>query len=311
MLNVKISIIIPCFNVQNYINECLASVYAQTYSNFEVICIDNNSTDETPLILSILKEKYSQIIIATEEKPGATAARNKGLSISKGKWIQFLDADDLLLPNKIEHQLKLLDSLSENIPFIAAASYKQKVGGQKSVHQPELNPWKGIFSSNLGNTCANLFNKDAVMKVGGWNSGIKSSQEYDLMFRLLKTFGAPFLDDVPLTIIRERESGQISQRNPKEKWMQYVSLREEMIEYLKEYQTEEWNVNNAYYLNKFFTKLRLYAKEDLKNAIVLFNKYFKKEFVPEKSLYISKYYIFIFKFLGFEKTEKLHKLIRP
>ena len=84
-----------------------------------------------------------------------------------------------------------------------------------------------------------------------------------------------------------------------------------MIEYLRSHQADEWIKKEAYYLNKFFSKLRLYAREDLNNAVFIFNKFFPTKFIPKKSLYISGYYRMFFKFFGFKKTERLHKLFRP
>ena len=103
-----VSIVIPCYNVQEYLAECLDSIFAQSYPFLEVICIDNNSTDETYRLLQKTKQKYPTLIIDKESMPGAPAARNKGLALAKGEWIQFLDADDLLLPAKIEHQLNMV-----------------------------------------------------------------------------------------------------------------------------------------------------------------------------------------------------------
>ena len=100
-----VSVVIPCYNVETYIEECLESVLKQTYSEIEIICIENNSEDRTLEKLIQFKDRFpDKIIVDHETKKGAAAARNKGLSLVRGNWIQFLDADDLLMPNKIEHQ---------------------------------------------------------------------------------------------------------------------------------------------------------------------------------------------------------------
>ena len=82
-----VSVIIPCYNVEHYIEECLNSVFDQTYKNIEVICIDNNSTDGTWNLLQTLKGVHENLFIEKELKPGANAARNKGLGLSKGETI--------------------------------------------------------------------------------------------------------------------------------------------------------------------------------------------------------------------------------
>ena len=117
-----VSVIIPAYNVEAYIAPCLGSVLAQSYPKLEIICVDNNSTDNTLQKLEALREKHPEIILLTEEKQGAPAARNAGLHIAKGEWIQFLDADDILLPGKISRQVSLLENAE--VGFIAGASVR-------------------------------------------------------------------------------------------------------------------------------------------------------------------------------------------
>ena len=132
-----VSVIIPCLNVEEYIEDCLASVYNQSYKQFEVICIENNSKDNTLSKLRGLEDDlYPDLIVLEESKPGACAARNKGLSVAKGEWVQFLDADDTLKPGKLEHQIKLLKS-KKAISFVAGASEYVSSGGEVKVVIPQ------------------------------------------------------------------------------------------------------------------------------------------------------------------------------
>lgn len=230
---VLISVIIPCYNVERYIEECIEHVYSQSYKNIEVICVDNNSTDKTLEKLNSLKEKYNSIIIESELKPGAPYARNKGLSIAKGEWIQFLDADDLLLPAKIFNQIQIVKQSSDRIAFIAAAFKRQKVSGDYLDVLLGENNEVDVFFNKAGITSANLWRKSYLLNIGGWNVDLKSSQETDLMLRLLKIGCKYEIDTNFNTIIREREAGQISQRNPNERWLQYIDIRIDYIEYLR------------------------------------------------------------------------------
>ena len=107
-MNQFISVIIPCYNVEDYIEEAIASVMAQTYMDFELILVDNNSTDGTLRILERAAINSSRIRVLKEYGHGAPRARNLGLSVARGTWIQFLDADDLMLPDKLERQIKLV-----------------------------------------------------------------------------------------------------------------------------------------------------------------------------------------------------------
>jgi len=107
-MNQFISVIIPCHNVEEYIDEAIASVMAQTYMDFELILVDNNSTDNTLRILERWAINSSRIRVLQEKGKGASRARNLGMSVARGNWIQFLDADDLMLPDKLERQIKLV-----------------------------------------------------------------------------------------------------------------------------------------------------------------------------------------------------------
>lgn len=108
-----ISVIIPLYNAEKYISECVISVLNQTWSNIEVIIIDDGSTDNS---LAIAKEfEAENVKVLSQQNKGASAARNKGLREAKGDYIQFLDADDLLSKNKIEDQMLSLNGSTDHV----------------------------------------------------------------------------------------------------------------------------------------------------------------------------------------------------
>ena len=92
--NPLISIIVPVYNVEKYLRQCLESLINQTYKNIEIICINNGSTDKSSEILVEFAQKDSRIKIITQEKSGVSAARNSGLKIASGDYIMFVDSDD-------------------------------------------------------------------------------------------------------------------------------------------------------------------------------------------------------------------------
>jgi len=303
-----VSVIIPCYNVEEYIEECIASVLAQSHTETEIICVDNNSSDRTAAILQEQELKHPGKVRALKElKKGASAARNKGLSVAAGEWIQFLDADDLLLPEKIKHQLGIIAAEPVH-GFIAAACIRQTVDGkQTTVAIKTKDPFKSLYTTKLGNTCANLFNAAQLKSIGGWNENIRSSQESDLMFRLLRN-GAVIADDnVPLTVIRERASGQISQGDPKKNWMQYIALRIEIIDYLKTNRKEYFEKEKDFYYQNLFSQVRTLAKYDLESAALIFKNDFEKGFAPRSGSGWSVYAL-LFKLFGFKNAERLKRI---
>ncbi|MBX3165251.1 MAG: glycosyltransferase family 2 protein [Bacteroidetes bacterium] len=298
-----VSVIIPCYNVSQYIQECIHSVINQTYKSIEIICIDNNSTDTTWNVLLELQKQYPQLILEKELKPGACAARNKGLSIAKGEWIQFLDADDLLLPNKIEHQVGLVQN--KNVAFLAGAYKKRKVQGNEiEVILLNKNIFLATFINQCGNTCSNLWNKDALQKNGAWNENLKSSQEADLMMRLALNNSHFLIDRTPLTVIRERESGQISQRNPAEKWKQYIDVRLNFMQELKTKFPPIYAEHKDTYVDFLLVSLITLAQYDKNETLSIYNKSIK----PQHGFNISQLRSAFIKLFGFNLFLNLKKI---
>lgn len=98
----KISVIIPVYNVEKYLPECLESILNQTFQDFEIICVDDGSTDRSLDILQEYKRKDDRFVILQQRHAGAGIARNHGLKLAEGKYIQFLDSDDYFEPTLLE-----------------------------------------------------------------------------------------------------------------------------------------------------------------------------------------------------------------
>ena len=101
----KVSILIPCHNAEQWLAQAIASALNQTYPNKEVIVINDGSTDGS---LEIIKSFGDHIRWETQSNQGGNATRNRLLELSAGEWLQYLDADDYLLPHKIEKQVQFL-----------------------------------------------------------------------------------------------------------------------------------------------------------------------------------------------------------
>ena len=119
MISGLVSIIIPCYNAKKYLKQAIDSVLAQTYPHCEVIVIDDGSTDSS---LEILKKYHQLIRWETGPNRGGCAARNRGIEIANGEWIQFLDADDMLHPEKIATHVGL--AKKHNVLAVTSPTYK-------------------------------------------------------------------------------------------------------------------------------------------------------------------------------------------
>lgn len=304
-----ISVIIPCYNVENYIMDCLNSVLNQTSNKLDIICIDNNSTDSTYSILKAF-EKQNKISVQKQKIIGAAASRNKGLKYAKGDYIQFLDADDLLLDNKIEHQIKLAEKY--NFPDLIIGSSKT-INVNKTEYLNIVNKenvWNLLINVKFGNTCANLWKRSKLEEVNGWNEKLKSSQEYDLMFRMLKKNATVIFDNKPLTIIRQRKNS-ISTSNIEDNILRRIKHLNEIKEYLIEI---NYDSNVIQFANQMiFDVIRELYNYNTAKSISIYNESFNEKPIINTSSSTNSLYTKLFSIFGFTYTQKIvnqyHKAI--
>ena len=122
----KISVIIPVYNVENYLKECLDSITNQTLKDMEIICIDDGSTDNSPDILKEYSKKDKRIKIITKENGGQATARNLGIKESQGEYIAFVDSDDFIEPTMMEKLYTKAKDNNLDIAMCKIATYNNQ-----------------------------------------------------------------------------------------------------------------------------------------------------------------------------------------
>lgn len=130
-----VSVIVPTYNVGDYIKQCVDSLLEQTYKDIEVICIDDGSTDDTLSILKFLEQKDDRLILIQQEHLGVSAARNKGLERARGKYISFVDSDDFMQWNSFEILVNVAESNNLDLIIFGANA----VGDAPEWIQKKLN----------------------------------------------------------------------------------------------------------------------------------------------------------------------------
>lgn len=126
--NPLVSVIVPCFNHGRYLGEALESILAQSYEHWECLVVDDGSTDETSAVADVYCRKDARISHLKLRNGGVSAARNAGLDIAKGSLIQFLDADDLILPGKLEVMVSAMESHRSLVVAFCNWCWSQKDG---------------------------------------------------------------------------------------------------------------------------------------------------------------------------------------
>lgn len=151
-----VSIITPTWNCANFINSTIESILAQTYANWELIISDDCSTDNTYEIIKPYLEADSRIkYICNESNSGAAITRNNAIKVAQGRWIAFLDSDDLWLPNKLEHQLAFMKNNNYAFSYHEYTEMSEEgndlgiyVSGKKHVNKFDMFAccWPGCLS---------------------------------------------------------------------------------------------------------------------------------------------------------------------
>lgn len=128
MINQLISIIVPVYNVEKYIQECIKSILKQTYSNLEIILVDDGSTDSSGDICDELAKEDNRIRVIHKQNEGVSIARNTGINIAKGKLIGFVDSDDICEPQLFE---KLYGAMSKQNVDVCYCRFNDYIEGEK------------------------------------------------------------------------------------------------------------------------------------------------------------------------------------
>lgn len=181
-----VSILIPCYNARQWVGQAIDSALAQTWSNIEVIVFDDGSTDGSH---EVIQSYGDRIRWECGPNRGANYARTRLLELARGEWVQYLDADDYLLPEKIEGQINFIRTQSDVDVVIGPAIweyYDANQSRQEVVEIPkDLDYWCLLASWQLPQTGAPLWRKSAISDVGGWDPQQPCCQEHQLYLRLL------------------------------------------------------------------------------------------------------------------------------
>jgi len=213
-----VSIIIPAFNADKWLEECIISALSQTWKRIEVIIIDDGSEDSTLEIAEKFDDKRIRII--KQAHCGASASRNVGLEHSTGEFIQYLDADDALSPNKLESQIKSVDC--KEFEFVISGAWARFYKNiSEAVFQPQK-LWTDMNSVDwlvcswkydlMMHPAAWLVPRQIALKAGKWNENLSLNDDGEYFCRvILASKGVKFCKNAE-TYYRSGISNSLSQR---------------------------------------------------------------------------------------------------
>jgi len=266
-----VSVIIPVYNRESHVPKTLDSLLAQTYPNFEVILVDDGSTDRSAeAIAPYLQDKVQYI---KQDNAGAPTARNHGFSVSKGQYIIFFDSDDLMLPSRIEAQVKAIQAQNADacaagyfINIVGGASYLPPLHGDGDLIRKFLN------LELLGSTQSWMFSKELVTAVNGFDPSLSCRQDSDITFRILQRKPKVAMLNQALSLFMDHEGDDriMNNWNNSKHLISKINYHKKVLAHVAAIKAEDlmrkaidrffWDVVPSYVKLKDYRKLlRLYA----------------------------------------------------
>ncbi len=194
-----LSVVIPTFNCGAYISDALDSVFSQTFKDYNIIVIDDGSTDNTREIVDNIPGRISYWRRLNE---GPSAARNYGIKLSRAKYIAFLDADDWWYPNKLERQIDILESRSD-LSFVCTDWFQGTSGSERResvlrgydvYNKPP--DFDLMLVENFVNTSTVVLRRDGLLKVGLFDERLRGAEDRQMWLRLLLLGNAYVIQEV-------------------------------------------------------------------------------------------------------------------
>lgn len=213
----RISVVIPTYNRAGQIAGALRSVLDQTCAPFEVIVVDDGSTDDTEQAVAPFMERIRYIKTANG---GASAARNRGIMEARGEWIAFLDSDDTWFPEKLQRQLECIEHTGDKVCFTGSTDESGGRIDDLSKMDPLLE--EGGQRGYVAGDCrlfkyprhpfvqSMMVERIALMKSGLFDESLKVAEDTKLIYRLVLEFGYGVVNDKLVFICRDRESAGLS-----------------------------------------------------------------------------------------------------
>ncbi|WP_167604639.1 glycosyltransferase family 2 protein [Maribellus sediminis] len=186
-----VSVIIPTYNRANVIAESINSVLNQTYSNLELIIVDDYSTDNTEEIIRNMGDRRL-VYYKLDKNRGACFARNYGIEKARGELIAFQDSDDIWLPTKLEKQVSCINELDGSYGMVYC-SFTRNYGSKSIVPRPQEkntsgNIHKKLLYGNFIGTPTILCKRDIFNKTGSFDDSLTALQDWDLVLRISKEY---------------------------------------------------------------------------------------------------------------------------
>lgn len=266
MISPTISVVIPLYNKAQYIEKTINSVLNQTYDHFEIVIVDDGSTDES---VNVIKKTFDsdKIRLSQKENGGPSSARNRGVLESKGDWIVFLDADDILLPNALEYFSNLILKVGNHVEYIICnyfikTDHEIKLFSQAHIDRIVSNPFYLEAVRDLSERAGSAVMKRTLLLSHPFKEYLRRFEDAECQYEMMRSTKV-YLSSVPVMITdRDATSAAGPRKNINEDFIGYLqfegkSFWEQMSLYLLaleckiDYPEEAGRYDEVYHSRKY------------------------------------------------------------
>lgn len=285
----KVSVILPVFNCENYILDSIESILNQSFKEFELIIVNDCSTDNTLSIIQSIKDDRI-ILINNDSNLGIVKSLNKAISIAKGKYIARMDADDLCVENRLQEQLNIFKE-NPNIDIVGT-SYFEIDKDENIINRVILpqNDWE-IKTTLLVKNCIlhpSVMVKSEILKKNNYLEEYKHAEDFELWIRLIKY--CKFYN-IPTPLVKYRITGDNVTIKANKKVSERISILSKIYKNALEYKGVQVDSNELILYTKVVTVLDKYSLNDDK-VLLLFEKILNKCFSINERNILKKLYGF-------------------
>ena len=207
------SVVIPTYNRADLLRQAVRSVLEQTFKDFELIVVDDGSTDGTPEVVSEFADERVKFIPNDRDKGGA-GTRNAGIVRSRGEWVAFLDDDDLWLPEKLERQYQKIQASDDDVGLVYTghAKFEFDVDQITQTFVPQHEGWlyeQLLYKNVIGGLYSVAIKREVLKEIGGFDERFPALQDADLYVRTARLCKIVFVAE-PLVRVRNSGVGRIT-----------------------------------------------------------------------------------------------------
>ena len=301
----KVSILIPCYNAERWVAQAIQSALDQTHGDKEVIVVDDGSTDGS---LEIIKSFGDKIRWETGPNRGGNVARNRLLELATGEWLQYLDADDYLLPEKIERQFAAVQNKNVDVVY----------------SPPLIETWseEGIIESTIGSldfdasietqwirwqlaqTGTVLWKEISLKQIGGWNEDYPCCQDNEVTLRAIQQGLVLKANSHTDAVYRIWSEETVCRKDPSRVIHTKTKLIDEMLDWLRDNGNLKKETKQAAG-QAFFEMARTLAQHDMQAATAYQRQQADKGIYSPNGPAAPSMYRLVHRFLGFRSAERI------